>query len=312
MGKLAKSIRDYNLFGAIVYYTLLRLKIFFSCEIFSAKYVSKRKFEKVFAKELNLENPKTLNEKMQWLKLYEKNDFTTALVDKYVVREYLKDKFGGEYLIPLLFQTTNYRDIIPQNVPDIPCIIKSNHNSGTYQIIRDKSKVDFCRLRVKCRFWLSYNYYNCSKEWQYKNIKPRRLIIEQLLETKEGKIPNDYKLHYIAGELQFVYVSFDREGVNDRCMYDKDWNRLPFVWVPANTYRSSMNTSVVPCPKSFEKMKEFGAIIAKDFKYVRVDFYDVDGRLYFGEITLHHGGGTDKFFPEEYDEIYGNKLNLFD
>ena len=131
------------------------------------------------------------------------------------------------------------------------------------------------------------------------------------MQTKSGKIPNDYKLHYINGELQFVYVSFDREGVNDRCTYDSNWNRLPFVWVPKDTYRPSMNTADVPCPESFDLMKKFGAEIAKNFKYVRVDFYDVDGKLYFGEITLYHGSGFDVFFPEKYDQIYGAKMKTF-
>lgn len=289
---------------------IVRIKMFFTIEIFSAEYISKKLYKSVFGKNPDLKNPQTLNEKIQWLKLNVKRDFTTQLVDKYAVREYFAKNFGEEYLIPLMFETTNYRDIKLENMPDCPCIVKANHNSGSYQIIRDKYKVDYSKLRLKCWYWLSYNYYRAGKEWQYKNINPRRIIVEKLLMTKDGKIPNDYKLHYINGELQFVYVSYDREGVNDRCIYDENWNRLPFVWVPASTYKPTMNTSDVSCPSSFEKMKEFGSIIAKDFKYVRVDFYDVDGKLYFGEITLHHGGGTDKFFPEKYDLIYGEKLKL--
>ena len=130
-----------------------------------------------------------------------------------------------------------------------------------------------------------------------------------MLLTKEGKLPNDYKLHYINGKLQFIYVSFDRQGINDRCVYDENWNRLPFVWVPKQTYRENMNTAKVPCPATFDLMKKYGAEIAKDFKYVRVDFYDVDGILYFGEITLYHGSGYDSFFPEEYDEYFGKLIS---
>ena len=126
--------------------------------------------------------------------------------------------------------------------------------------------------------------------------------------TSDNKVPNDYKLHFINGKLEFVYVSFDRFGINDRCTFDKDWNRLPFVWIPASSFRAGINTADVPKPESFELMKEFGSKIAKDIPYVRVDFFDVDGHLYFGEITLYHGSGYDKFFPDSYDEYYGNKL----
>ena len=212
----------------------------------------------------------------------------------------------------IMKRQSDLSDIKEENIPDCDCILKANHDSGHYQIIRDKKKVNYPVLRENCRYWLSMNYYKESKEWQYKNISPRRIIIEKLLVTKEGKIPNDYKLHYINGELQFVYVSYDREGKNDRCTYDENWNRLPFVWIPPKSYRENINTSDVPCPPTFEKMKEFGARVAKLFKYVRVDFYDVDGKLYFGEITLHHGSGMDIFYPEKYDKIFGDKLRLQD
>ena len=300
-------------------FSLIKLKIIHFCkkiylftcyEIWPAKTVTKRMFRHSFGRRLDLNNPTTLNEKINWLKLYRNinNPFLTLCADKYGVREYLEKEFGAEYLIPLLYQTTNPKDITKDTIPQSHCIIKATHDSGGhYFIIRENRDLDYSLLQEKFRYWLSVNYYNVGKEWQYKNIKPR-IIIEQLLETKSGKIPNDYKLHFINGELQFIYVSYDREGINDRCTYDRDWNRLPFVWVPASSYREGMNTAVVPKPESLDKMIEFGERIAKNFEYVRVDFYDVDGKLYFGEITLHHGGGDNKFFPEEYDYIYGEKL----
>ena len=271
---------------------------------------TKLKYRVKMGHSLNLKHPKLFTEKMQWIKLYDRNDFQTICADKYAVRDYLGKSFGEEYLIPLLYETTNVNDIKPENIPDCHCILKTNHDSGHYLIIRDKTKVDYAKLRVNLKSWLARNYYNHSKEWQYKNINPHRIIVEKLLETKAGKIPNDYKLHYINGELQFVYVAFDREGVNDRCVFDKNWNRLPFVWVAPKQYYEGMNTTDVPCPDSFAKMKEFGDEIAKKFKVVRVDFYDVDGKLYFGEITLHHGSGMDHFYPAEYDKIFGDKLVL--
>lgn len=312
LGKLLKKMNQSSILGLRAANALTKTMTFLTREIWPAEVVSKRIFKKSFGRELDLKNPKTLNEKIYWLKLYHNinNDFYTQCADKYGVREYLAKEFGEEYLVPLLFVTTDYRDLVPENIPNTHCIVKATHDSGGhYLIIRDSSKVDYRRLRENFRFWLSNNFYQSGKEWQYKNIRPR-IVIEKLLETKEGKIPNDYKLHFINGELQFIYVSYDREGVNDRCTYDKDWNRLPFVWVPVYSYRPTMNTSNVPRPASLDKMIEFGTKIAQNFKYVRVDFYDVDGKLYFGEITLHHGGGKDHFFPDKYDLIYGEKLNL--
>lgn len=271
------------------------------------------RYKEVFGRELNLECPQRLTEKIQWLKLYDRRDFFSQCADKYAVRDYLKSKFGDEceqYLIPLLYQTEKWSDITLSIIPNEPCIVKANHDSGHFSIIRDKSKVDIVELRNNCKKWLQSDYYKLSREWQYKNIKPRRIIIEKLLQTKSGKIPNDYKLHYINGDLQFVYVSYDREGINDRCVYDRNWERCPFIWVPKETYRTTMNTAEVPKPSSFDKMIEFGDAIAKDFAYVRVDFYDVDGQLYFGEITLHHGSGFDTFFPDSYDMYFGNKCDL--
>ena len=274
------------------------------------KYLN-RLFRKHFNRDIDFDNPQTLNEKIQWLKIFERKDFHTICADKYAVREYIEKTFGNEYLIPLLFTTPDYRELVPENIPDCDCIIKANGGCGGHVIIRDsnRSELDFPKIREEFRHTLNSNYYYQTREWQYKNIQPR-IIIEKLLETKEGKIPNDYKLHFINGELQFIYVSYDREGVNDRCIYDGNWNRLPFIWVGAESYRESINKADVPKPKTLEKMKEFGSIVAKNFKLVRVDFYDVDGKLYFGEITLHHGSGRDKFFPEKYDLIFGEKLKL--
>lgn len=280
-------------------------------ERYSPEKWAKKHFKDVFGRELDLNNPQTLNEKIQWLKLYYNvdNPFYTQCADKYGMREYVAKEFGEEYLVPLLYNTKDWRDIKYENIPDCHCIVKANHTSAQYFIIRDKDTVDFEWLRKECKSWLKTNYYKLGKEWQYKNIE-RRIIVEKLLETKSGKIPNDYKLHFINGEFQFIYVSYDREGLNDRCLYDENWNRLPFVWLDEKNYKPSLNSSDVPKPETFEKMLEFGKKVAQNFKYVRVDFYDVDGKLYFGEITLHHGGGFDKFFPEEYDLYYGKKLDL--
>lgn len=289
---------------------LFKIVCFFRFSLRSGESIIKRKYRKTFGRELDLRNPKTLNEKIQWLKLYEHKDFHTVCADKYAVREWLAERFGSEYLIPLIFHSDNWREINVGNIKEFPCIIKANHTSGNYIILRDAAEADWRFVQKECHWWLLRNYYQTSQEWQYKNIK-RQIVVEKLLQTKEGKIPNDYKLHYINGKLEFVYVSVDREGENKRNIYDEKWNPLSFSWVKkAISQQSSIRGKEIPAPPSFDTMKKLGKEIAGLFKYVRVDFYDVDGRLYFGEITLHHGSGFDVFVPDEYDYIYGQKLVL--
>lgn len=277
--------------------------------LYSDKAAVAKQFQKVFGRPIDWNNPKTLNEKIQWLKVNEHDDFHTVCADKYAVRDYLAKEFGEEYLIPLVFHTDKASEVTPENITEFPCIIKANHTSGNYKILRSVDEVDWPWLRRYCKYWLGRNYYWGSREWQYKNIK-RQIVVEQLLQTKSGKIPNDYKLHYINGKLAFVYCSVDREGGNKRNIYDANWQPLYFSWVAKKNTRDDLRGEEIPAPKSFDKMKEIGSKIAERFKYVRVDFYDVDGKLYFGEITLHHGGGFDVFTPEKYDTIYGEMLQL--
>ncbi|GHT88006.1 hypothetical protein FACS1894137_15990 [Spirochaetia bacterium] len=190
-----------------------------------------------------------------------------------------------------------------------PCIVKANHSQGDNLILRNNTDVDWKELKILCRKWLKRDYYACGQEWPYKNIE-RKIIVEKLLQTQNAKLPNDYKLHYINGELEFVYVTVDREGENKRNIYDADWNPLYFTWYDKSRDSKTLRGKEIPAPTSFNMMKQMGHIIAEYFSYVRVDFYDVDGRLYFGEITLYHGSGFDVFVPAEYDLFYGNKLKL--
>ena len=291
-------------------------KKFWASQLISRRKISRLLPDKTYLKmqtyvlrgeKLDLKNPKRLNHKLQWLKLYDRKPIYTQLVDKYLAKEYIAKRFGEEYVVPTYGVWKTPEEIDFDSLPN-QFVLKCNHNCAEgICICKDKSTLNKEEAKAKLGRALKKNFYWQCREWPYKNVPPL-ILAEKYLETKEGKIPNDYKLHYINGELQFVYVSYDRQGVNDRCVYDSNWNRLPFVWVPA--LKPDMNTADVPCPQTFEQMKDFGAQIAKDFKYVRVDYYDIDGKLYFGEITLFHGAGYDYFFPDEYDFIFGEKLKL--
>jgi hypothetical protein len=277
--------------------------------IFGEERVERRLFKSVLGYEPDFENPKTLNEKMCWLKLHDHRDFCTMVADKYRVRDYIAENFGEEYLVPLVARLDSWRDVRREAFPDYPTIIKCNNGSGTWQIVRDPDAVDYKRLRNSCRIWMNLNHYYVLCEWQYKNVKPC-LLIEKLLMTPEGKVPADIKLHFFNGECAFIYKVVNRETDNYRAFFSPDWELLPFQFTSKNKYKKITKPINEPRPQGLDKMIEIGTEIAKNFKYVRVDFYDMGDRFYFSEITLYHGAGHNKFYPSEYDEQYAEMLQI--
>ncbi|GAB4163091.1 MAG: ATP-grasp fold amidoligase family protein [Winogradskyella sp.] len=265
--------------------------------------VIKNAFKRHMGYSLDLKNPKSLNEKINWLKLYDRKEVYTTIADKYAVRDYVAQKIGDKYLIPLLFETKNAKDLIPENLPHNNFIIKTNHDSSGGLIVRDSSKVDWKKIHEKFSRLLKENHYIVTREWQYKNI-PRRIIVEQLLTTIDGQIPYDYKFMFFNGKLAFIIVDLDRfETKRTRNLYDRKWNLLPFEW-------KRPNGITIEKPKKFKKMKKLAKKLAKDFVCIRVDMYNIDGKIYFGELTLHHSSGLSKFVQEEYDFKLGKLLNI--
>ena len=304
-----KNLKYKGELGFQLYIFVLRTYKILTNYIFSDQSYISKKFNYYQQGTLDWNNLKSLNEKMQWFKIYDRNPKYTMLSDKYLAREYFSKEFGAEYLIPLIFETTNAKELNENNLPNYPVVVKANHDSGNYRIIRDKSKVDFHKLQTDAREWLSFNYYWEDREWPYKNIQPR-IVVEKLLQTKEGKIPNDYKLNCFNGKVEFVYVSVDREGINKRNIYSKDWKPLDFTWNKRFYDHSKLRGPEIDAPATYSKMIEFAERIAKDYQYVRVDFYDVDGKLYFGEITQYHGGGFDVMMPKEWDYKFGEMIEI--
>ncbi|MBE6247739.1 MAG: hypothetical protein E7106_00595 [Prevotella sp.] len=300
--------------SSTLYYLYFRVNFLLKYEIpariMGDRFYVVKKYTKRFGFAPNLKAPIRLTEKMQVLKLKDHNDVYTLYADKYRVREFIGATFGEDILIPLVYDTANWRNLRPENLPNTPCVIKANTGCGTYQIIKDMSKVNWNLLRGKARVWVTNNHYYKSQEWQYKNIKPH-YIVEQLLQPKDGFFPNDYKLFYVGGELQFIHVSVNGDRTNRyKIEYDPEWKPLNFSWEKRITSGEYHRGKEVPRPETFERMKEIGSVIAKDMPQVRVDFYDVDGKLYFGEITMCHGSGMNIFIPDEYDIYFGAKLTL--
>lgn len=261
---------------------------------------------------LDLDNPKTLNEKINWLKLYDRKDLHTIAADKYRVREFIKEVIGEKYLVPLLYQTNDVTKLKPENLPDISFIIKTNHNSSGGAIIRDKSDADWTKIQKRFTKLLKENYFYSSREWQYKNIKPT-IIVEKLLSDKNGKIPFDYKIHCFNGKVRMISVDIDRGSENHyRNWYNSSWEREPFRWssVKEGGKFTDPSKDDIEKPATFDEMIILSEKLSAHFIYVRVDWYDVDGILYFGELTFHHNGGTRPILPKEWDEKLGSQLIL--
>lgn len=279
---------------------LKSLKYFFRYLFISDEKYIKYKFKKRFGYELDLENPKTINEKIQWLKINDRTNLHTICADKYKARDYVKAKIGEEYLIPLIFETTNAKDINENNLPNYPVIAKVNHSRGGF-IIKNKNNADYENIQKKLSYELKNNFYYRTREWQYKNIKPR-IVVEKLLLDENYDIPIDYKIWCMNNKIITIQVD---TGVNEHIItfFDANWRKCNFS-------KNYPTANKIPKPNNFEKMKDIALKLSKDFKFVRVDLYTIKNKIYFGELTFHPESGFGAFKPAEADLELGMKLKL--
>lgn len=254
-------------------------------------------------KKLNLKNPVSYNEKLNWLKLYDRKDIYSKMADKYEVRGIVKDKIGEEYLIPLLGVWDRPQDIDFDKLPN-QFVLKCTHDSESVVICRDKSSFDKETAIKQLSEAMKINYYYNSREWVYKNIKPR-IIAEQYMEdTVDGEL-RDYKFFCFQGVPKALFVATDRGiGKTKFDYFDLNFNHLDLLQHYPNADKP------IRKPVNFDKMIEFSKILSKDIPHVRVDFYEVNGKLYFGEITFYHFGGYMPFEPESWDKVFGDWLVL--
>lgn len=279
-----------------------KLYVFIKSKIVSDEDFVKIKFKKNLDYELNLKNPKTINEKLQWLKLNDRRDLLTQCTDKYQVRSYIIKKIGKEYLIPLLYETKKPKDINKKNIVENQFVVKVNHDSGGVFIVKDNSLLDWKKLQKDLSLLLLKNYYYHSREWQYKNIEPR-IIVEKLLLDENKQVPKDYKLHCFNGRVNIIQVDMDRDTNHRRNLYDTDWNLIECDW----KYKRGQNQKK---PSMINEMVHISEKLAKDFTYVRVDLYLIEKKIYFGELTFSSGSGWERFTPEKYDNEFGHLLKL--
>ena len=267
--------------------------------------IIKEQFRNALGYELNLENPKTFNEKLQWLKLYYHDPLMTKCADKYLVREYIKETIGEEYLIPLIGVWNKVEDIDFDSLPN-QFVLKVNWGSGQNIIVKDKSQLNIEEAKNQLRYWMlpTSNHYYYSYEWAYKNIKPK-IICEKYIEQTDGNL-FDYKIFCFNGEPKYIQVDIDRFTNHKRCFYDINWNKLNFkTHILFEFYADEVKK-----PDNLNKMLSFCRILSKQFNHVRVDFYTIDNKLYFGELTFYHGNGIEQFSIEEWDYKFGELLKL--
>ena len=256
------------------------------------KYI-KQKFKKRFGYYPDLDSPSTFNEKLQWIKLYDRRPIYTQMVDKYAVREYVKERIGEEYLIPMLGVWDSPDKIDFSALPD-SFVLKPNHDSGSIVICKDKKTFDTGKAVSKLKKTFRHNYYLKSREWPYKNIK-KKIVAEEYVEDAETHELRDYKFFTFDGVPKMMFIATERQNKETGVrfdFFDMEFNHLPIISGP-------------PCadvppekPEHFDLMKELAAKLSAGTPQVRVDFYEANGRVYFGELTLFHHGGFCPFVPD--------------
>ncbi|MBO4946162.1 MAG: glycosyl transferase, partial [Lachnospiraceae bacterium] len=243
------------------------------------------------------------NEKIQWLKLYDHNPIYPQLIDKYIVKKFVAEKIGEEYVIPNLGVWSSFDEIDFDKLPD-QFVLKCTHDSGGVVIVKDKGSLDISEAKKKLEKSLQRNYYYSGREWGYKNIKPR-IIGEMYLEDKEYMVPNDYKIFNFDGKARLIQVDFDRFVNHRRNLYDTDWN-----YIDASIQYPKDPNTVIKKPEQLNVMLELSEKLSAGFPHVRTDFYVVNDRIYFGEMTFWHGSGFEKFEPEQLGITMGEWLKL--
>ena len=265
----------------------------------------KRAFKAAMGKELDLEDPKTFNEKIQWLKLYDRKPIYTTMVDKYEVKQYVADRIGAEYIIPTLGVWDQFEDIDFDSLPE-QFVLKCTHDSGGLVICRDKSKLDKKAAKKKINASLKQNYYLQGREWPYKNVKPR-IIAEVYMEDTTTRELRDYKFFCFNGVAKAVFVATDRQTPGEETkfdFFDMEYNHLDFR-------NGHPNAKQCPAkPQTFEVMRRLAETLSMEIPHVRVDFYEVDGKVYFGELTFAHWSGLVPFEPEQWDYTFGSWIQL--
>ena len=260
---------------------------------------------KHFHKFINFNNPKTFNEKLQWLKIYDRKPIYTMMVDKYRVKDYIKNKLGEEYVIPTLGVWKTPEEIEFDSLPN-QFVLKWNHDSGSVVICEDKNKLDIEEAIRKLTPGKTRSGFWYGREWPYKNVEPC-IIAEKYMEDTTSKESQDYKIHNFKGVPRVILVClshFSEEGIEEE-LFDLSGKKINVKRTGEQTNDININAT-----KELNKMLEFVERISKDYPFMQTDFYEVEGRVYFGEITLCSSSGFSQFSPNENDNVFGEWFKI--
>ncbi len=278
--------------------------------LFTDKAIIKKRYKKLHGFEPNFENPKRFTEKIQWLKLYNCDPLLTLYSDKLRNRDFIKDRIGPEYLIPLIYSTDNPKNIPFKKLPS-RYIIKTNHASGLNIVVKDgkvfrSNEIEtFNKNKIirTLKNWQRTNYYYVNQEREYKGIRPM-ILIEELMQDESGnQVLNDYKIHCFGGIPKYIQTIFDRMEEVKENWFDCEWNALDLY------YFSSVKKQLEK-PSNLEDLLYIAKKLSYEFYYVRVDLYSIRNKIYFGELTFHPYSGLMKFTPDEWDFRLGELIKI--
>ncbi len=285
----------------------IRGKVMYALSFLPDKLYLRLFYFSTTGRKINFKNPKGFNEKLQWLKVNDRRPEYTKLVDKIAVREYIKEVLGEEYLFPLLGKWESFDEIDFDAMPN-QFVLKCNHDSGSTKIVKDKSaltKEELAEMKKIFTKRLKKDFFYAGREYPYKGIKPY-IMAEQLMTDGENaeKSIEDYKFFCFNGEPKVMFVATDRSADCKFDFFDMDFNHLDIFNIHPNTDKP------IEKPALFEEMKQIAAKLSKGMRQVRIDLYELNGKIYFGEYTFFHGGGFQLFYPEKWERQLGDWIEL--
>lgn len=264
-------------------------------------------FQDRFGIKIDLENPISFNEKIQWLKLHDRKEAYVTMVDKYLVKEYVANKIGKEHIIPTLGIWDSFDQIDFESLPN-QFVLKCTHDSGSVVIVKDKAKMNIKKCKRIISRCLKRDYYLLGREWVYKNVE-RKVIAEKYMQESENDADlTDYKFYCFNGTPMYCQVITNRTSDERIDFFDMNWNHMEFTGL-AKPYKPFSDTEIHE-PLNLKKMKEYCSLLAKDIPFLRVDFYEIDQQIFFGELTFFPADGVGEFYPNEWNVKLGNMIDI--